>query len=269
MKYIRGDDVTIFYLNKLEDLFNYLESINIVDNVVYQKIVEYLPSDLLARLRLVPDNSLGPRLAHLEAIVHAVLNRSPIAGVVNYAVISIEGSDPRIPFDCDLVIQCTHTEETIFIDFTASQDWSIIEKKKIIINQNILINKFATARGAVQGFIPRHFTIDIQAIFSSNEPGTEGLKFMDILSTTDIKTRTKFIQDCKTVYTEATIDIANMENYDAPGDYKETELTDSLLHDALNLISTQDDPKSLDFIKKSLLRGTRLPSILQRDGQNF
>jgi len=253
MKYIRGDDVTIFYLNKLEDLFNYLESINIVDNVVYQKIVEYLPSDLLAKLRLVPDNSLGPRLAHLEAIVHAVLNRSPIAGVVNYAVISIEGSDPRIPFDCDLVIQCTHTEETIFIDFTASQDWSIIEKKKIIINQNILINKFATARGAVQGFIPRHFTIDIQAIFSSNEPGTEGLKFMDILSTTDIKTRTKFIQDCKTVYTDATIDIANMENHDAPGDYKETELTDSLLHDALNLISTQDDPKSLDFIKKAYL----------------
>jgi len=242
-------DVTAHYVAKLTELFDYLSKQSKIDSTVYSKIIEIMPCDLAARLRFVPDSNLGPRLAHLYAIFEAVETNAEIDGTTEYALISIEGSGRSFPFDCDLIVENLLTQELIFVDFTASNDRLVLDKKKRVLSQNIELNKYKRAKTLVYKFVPIKFVIDISPLFSSKEPGTLGLRLMDFISTTDESTRLKYISSCKEVYRKVCLELANKDNENPPGDYKETEIPSELCASAIQLVNKQSDLESLDFLK--------------------
>jgi len=244
-----SNDYTEHYMKKLDELFDFLSTLDVIDSKAYAKIVETTPCDLAARLRLVPDESLSMRLAHLYDIYVTVTEQRPIGEFVNYSLISIEGSFQEIPFDCDLVIESADTMELMFVDFTSSRNSSIISSKLSTIKQNITVNKYSNALSFVKVYTPRTIKVDIQAIFSSNEPGTLGLKMIDHLCTMSEADNTYFLNNCKEVYERVTRSLALMDNTEAPGDYKNKEVPMGVVQESITRIKSQDDAANLLFLK--------------------
>jgi len=244
----RDDLETSFYFDKLSELSSYLADKSTITADDYKIILSLMPSDLAARLRFVPDQSLSSRLAHLLEIFDVVSSMTAIGKYVEYSIVSIENSCSAIPVDCDLVILDDKTDKLVFIDFTASRNHNIINKKNNILMQNIELNQYKDADYLVYQFNPRNFHIDITPTFSSSEPGTVGLRFMDDVSSMDERYRNEYINNCKEVYRRTTLELAHMDNSCPPGDYKETEIPDELLLLSKNLVVKQSDSDSIKYL---------------------
>jgi hypothetical protein len=242
-------NLTAHYWEKLTTLFDNLVGVTVIDDDMYKSIISGLPVDLAAKLRMMPDSSLSSKLAHLYAIYTTVREELPIGDVTNYSLVSIEGSCDTIPVDCDLVVWDNNAHRQVLVDFTSSRNRALLKKKQIILDQNIELNQFKNAIGVVQQYSPVSININIKPVFSSSEPGTKGLQLLDHLCTLPESVRDHFIDNCKEVYRRVILEIAHMDNSCPPGDYKETVITDGIVDESLKLVGTQDDSRSLKFLR--------------------
>jgi hypothetical protein len=244
----RDDGTTSFYLSRLEQLFNYLSGVSVITLKEYKNIIALMPSDLAARLRLVPDEKLAGRLSHLYDIYSTVAGGSPIGPHADYAIVSIEGSNSAIPVDCDLVIWSSVTDGLVFVDFTSNTSKNVIRKKEAVLEQNISINEYKSATYFVKVFKQKKPTIDISPIKSSSEPGSLGISFMDTLCRLPLRYHNQFASSAVEVFRRVNIEIAAMDNSAPPGDYKDTAIPDSFVARTLALAQTQNDASSLTLL---------------------
>jgi hypothetical protein len=251
MAFNRRDDTTKFYVDQIGEIHSRFSTLTNISSSNYKELISMLPCDLAARLRMVPDTSLGPRLAHLLAIYDVISNQLPILDSHDYGVVSVEGSNASIPVDCDLIVYSNEDNCMIFVDFTATRNHRTLASKENILLQNIELNSFKGAKQCVYRFTPRHYTVEIDPTISSSCCGSEGLRFVDALCVMPVAYRNMYFENCKEVYRRVNHEIALIDNDSAPGDYKQFEPSSDLLATAIKLATSQNNAESLTFLKRA------------------
>nr|UYL95511.1 MAG: RNA-dependent RNA polymerase [Nanning tick virus 3] len=245
----RDEHITKFYYDRICAAVELFEDSEVINKDIYRKVLSCLPSDLAARLRLVPDMNLGSRLAHLEELCRIMTTEMPVGHVVNYSLVSVEGSSRVVPVDCDLILINEDTSNLVFVDVTSSSNKNILRKKEAILSQTIEINEVKNAEWCIHRFKPVVRAVDIEGTFTSTEPGTLGIKLMDCVATSSQKIQQDFLSKCKDVYLATCTELSRMDNDKAPGDYKDFDPSEELLQSSLRLIGKQADRESFEFIK--------------------
>jgi len=215
----------------------------------YKEILNTLPLDMSARLRLVPDEGLPSRLAHMVEVARLITERPAVGGITDYIIISAEGSNNLIGFDCDLVIEDSQSSRRVYIDVTSSTDPDVVKKKQGVLDGNIRSREIVNSEGVVWVFRPVVPVCNIQISFQSSEPGTKGLVLMDMLSTHGAGHRKVFIDKCKQVYGNVVRELAQSDVGEAPGDYKEYNLPHGLVDDSVREVSRQSVQCSINLLK--------------------
>nr|ALD89133.1 RNA-dependent RNA polymerase [Rhizoctonia solani negative-stranded virus 4] len=248
LNYNEDADRTRYYLENLSEFYDYMTSISHIDFRTYQDIIKFMPGDLSTRLRLVPDSHLVPRLCHLYSMIDHLINRIPIGQVYDYDLVSIEGSNRNFPFDMDLILYDNQYKRLYLVDFTSSGDPAIMLKKQGIIESYIRANKLPEAYAWVQQFVPRMITLKIDTPFTSSEPGTQALKFLDMVSSWPEQQREIYFSKCVEVYHTVNANIAMRDFKDPEGLYKSSDYDLDDINKSIDLVSKQSDVDSFEFL---------------------
>jgi hypothetical protein len=249
-KYDKELDSTENYIASIDRAFDGIYGITELDNKKYSEFIANLPSDLACRLRLVPDSDLIRRMSHLYGIYRKIISGEAINGISKYSIVSVEGSNPYIPFDCDLVIYDEQYSNLWFLDFTTSRSASLKVKKTSVLQSNLNLNKFNRAYCSVVNVELMRLPVNINFVYTSKEPGTWGLKLSDHIMSQEPDMRSAIIENCKAVYRNVNEELANQDNSNPPGDYKDLNIPSHFIDKSAMILPTQSDRDSLRLLRE-------------------
>jgi hypothetical protein len=239
---------TEYYFNSLSKLITYVNSVDVITYEVYSEMMVHVPGDLACRLRLVPDLNLASRLAHINAMITDLNSGLSIANQPDFELISIEGSDPYFKFDMDLIIRSSVTGEFWFVDYTSSQEQSILNKKMNTILTTIALNSIENAKAHVLQFEPRKYVIDIKTPILNKEPAAYAFKLIDALAALPARFSDDFLQNCATIFNSVNDDIYKTPSTVEPGLYDITAFSPEDINYAKKILQSQSDNDSYESL---------------------
>lgn len=242
-------DKTAFTLKALDVLMEYLSTIDKITYSEYAEIILRTPTDLTSRLRLVPDERLSARLSHLMAMYTDLAEERPIAGNESYSLVSIEGSNSNLDFDCDLVIIDNLTDTMTFCDYTSDASAENLRSKYLKIMANLATYKLTKHKASVITYYPTRIPVDIETPITTTEPGSDALKYMDEVIRAGPTLRSVLLSKCSEVFSNVNAQLMKLDNTDAPGLYKNESFEADLISDAALMANSQVDSASAEFLK--------------------